>query len=308
MKSSPKPPEHPGLRAQRATWLGIVANCGLAAGKALTGVLGHSYALIADAMESTMDIFSSLVVLSGLKIATTPPDKSHPYGHGKAEPLAAIVVSLGLVAAAVFLGFQSLHRIAHHHESPAPWTLIVLVGVITIKETLFRILSNVGRDIESTAVVTDAWHHRSDAITSLAAFIGILIAVVGGPKYAKADAWAALFACFIIAYNGWRLLLPALNEVMDAAPAPGLEAKVRRVAGAVPGVAAIESCTVRKMGFEYFVDLHVEVDGNMPVREGHAVAHRVKDAIRGDSPRVRDVLVHIEPEGGVGKQGQRVPR
>ena len=308
MVKKPRPsivPEHPGLRAQRATWLGITANCALAASKALAGVFGHSYALLADAMESTMDIFSSIVVLSGLKIAITPPDESHPYGHGKAEPLAAIVVSLGLIAAAVFLAIQSIHRIAHHHESPAPWTLIVLVAVITIKETLFRIVSRVGHDIDSTAVVTDAWHHRSDAITSVAAFIGILIAVVGGPEYAKADAWAALFACAIIAYNGWRLLLPALNEVMDAAPDPGLEARVRRVAQSVPGVAAVESCAVRKMGFEYFVDLHVEVDGNMSVRDGHEVAHRVKDAIRDDSPRVRDVLVHIEPEGGAARKAQR---
>ncbi len=290
-------PPHPGLRAQRATLLGILVNLLLAFVKGTAGVVGHSYALIADAMESTLDVFSSIVVWSGLRVATRPPDDSHPYGHGKAEPLAAVAVSLGLIGAALFLALQSVHKILHHRDLPAPFTLVVLLGVIVIKETLYRVMARVGRELSSTALKTDAWHHRSDAITSAAAFVGISIAVVGGPGYEAADGWAALFACTLIAFNGWRLLQPALGEVMDAAPDPQLETEVRRVALGVPGVSAVESCGVRKMGFEYFVDLHVEVDGKMTVHDGHELAHRVKDAVRLALPQVVDVLIHVEPEG-----------
>lgn len=301
-ESSPPRPRHPGLRAQRATLVGIAVNLLLALVKGAAGVLGHSYALIADAMESTLDVFSSIVVLSGLRVATRPPDAGHPYGHGKAEPLAAIVVSLGLIGAAIFLAIQSVHKIVYHADAPAPFTLLVLVLVIAVKETLYRGMKRVGRELGSTAVTTDAWHHRSDAITSAAAFIGISIAVIGGPGYEAADGWAALFACTLIAFNGWRLLQPALDEVMDAAPDPQLEASVRRLAADVSGVLHVEACSIRKMGFEYFVDLHVEVKETMTVREGHEVAHRVKDAIRAVLPQVQDVLIHIEPEGDAARK------
>ncbi|MBX7255681.1 MAG: cation diffusion facilitator family transporter [Candidatus Hydrogenedentes bacterium] len=288
--------EHPALRGARFIVVGVLINLALAIIKGVAGILGNSYALIADAMESSLDVFQSIVVWSGLRIAARPPDKDHPYGHGKAEPIAAVAVSMGLLFGALVIAVQSIREIVASSTSPAPFTLIVLVVVIVAKETLFRVMSGVGAAIESTAVRSDAWHHRSDAITSAAAFVGIGIAVVGGKGYENADDWAALFACMIIAFNGFRLLRPAVGEVMDVAPDPAVEAQVREVAMTVAGVRSLHVCWVRKMGFEYFVDLHVKVDGSITVHDGHDVAHRVKDAVRFVNPRIRDVLIHIEPE------------
>jgi len=286
---------HPAKKGVRTTLVGVVANVALAAIKGLAGVLGNSYALIADAIESTMDVFHAVVVLSGLTIAAVPPDEKHPYGHGKAEPLAAIVAALGLIAAAIGLAIQCVREIQAPHGAPETYTLFVLVAVIVTKEILYRYVLRTAHEVQSTVVKTDAWHHRSDALTSAAAFIGILVAVVGGPGYESADEWAALIACAIIGYNGVRLLRPALAEVMDTAPPPAVEQTARAAAAGVDRVVAVESCTVRKMGFDYFVDMHVEVDGALTVREGHRVAHAVKDAIRRADARVLDVLIHIEP-------------
>ena len=287
----------------RAAALGLTVNAFLAGAKLLAGILGHSYALIADATESAADMASSLVVYAGLRIAATPPDENHPYGHGKAEPLSALVVSLGLVGAAAGIAFQSLGEIHAPHHRPAPFTLIVLVGVVLMKETLFRIAFRAGEEIESTALRSDAWHHRTDALTSAAAFLGISIALLGGPRFARADDWAALFASLVILVNAFRLLRPALAEVMDAAPSPALKADVRRAASAVPGVTGLDKCLVRKMGLDLYVDLHIYVDGDLRVREGHDIAHRVKEAVQAANPRVFDVLVHVEPAGESEKPG-----
>jgi cation diffusion facilitator family transporter len=279
----------------RSTLVGVLVNALLAATKAIAGIAGNSYALIADAVESTADIATSLVVISGIKIASFPADRDHPYGHGKAEPLAAMVVSVALCTAAVGIAIQSIREIAIPHHAPAPFTLIVLVFVVITKELLYRFVFRTGELVQSIAVRSDAWHHRSDAITSAAAFVGILIALVGGPGYENADDWAALFASGIIAVNGIRLLLPAIGEIMDAAPDPMIEQEVRKAAGRVEGVRDLDKCFVRKMGFEYYVDLHVVVDGETSVRIGHKIGHDVRDAIRKEIPSIADVLVHIEP-------------
>lgn len=289
------PERKPSSVGIRSTLVGIAANTVLAATKAITGVLGNSYALIADAIESTFDIASSLVVMGGLKIAAFPADEDHPYGHGKAEPLAAFVVAIALFTAALGIGIQSVREILTPHHAPAPFTLIVLVLVVITKELLFRFVSRVGKSINSTAVKTDAWHHRSDALTSAAAFVGISISLVGGPGYESADDWAALFAACVILSNAYRLIVPAVNEIMDAAPHPAIEEAARQVASAVPGVIGLDKCSVRKMGLEYYVDFHVVVDGAISVSDGHEIAHRVKDAIRKANPRIADVLIHIEP-------------
>ena len=290
--------QHPATKGRKSALIGVGTNLILAAAKLTAGIIGHSHALVADAIESTADVFSSLIVWGGLRIASTPRDRDHPYGHGKAEPLAALVVAVFLLFAAGLIGFQSLRDLHEgQHKLPSRFTLVVLLGVIIIKEVLFRYVVTIGKEISSTAVKSDAWHHRSDAITSTAAFVGISIAVIGGPGYASADDWAALAAAVVIAFNGYRLFLPALQEVMDAAPAAALETEIRQIAGGVPGVAGLEKCFVRKMGFEYYVDIHVEVDGDLTVRQGHDIAHDVKAAIRKANPRVTDVLVHIEPQG-----------
>ncbi|HWL52614.1 MAG TPA: cation diffusion facilitator family transporter [Chthoniobacteraceae bacterium] len=281
------------ISATRLALLGVAVNAVLAVIKITAGVLGHAYALIADGVESMLDIGGSLVIWSGLKLAAKPPDASHPYGHGKAEPLAAALVALGVLAAAAFLAVESVREILTPHHAPKPFTLVVLVGVIVIKETLFRLVINKAEG--STALETDAWHHRADAITSLAAFVGISIALIGGPGYETADDYAALVACAIIAFNGVRLLLPAVHEVMDSAPPRSIIQRIRHEAGEVPGVEEIDLCHVRKMGVDFYVDLHVKVNGDLSVREGHAIAHAVKDRLRHNNPAIRDALVHVEP-------------
>ncbi len=282
--------------AQRWALVGAAINVALATIKVVAGVLGHSFALIADGMESGLDVASSLIIWGGLKYAAKQPDPEHPYGHGKAEPIAGLIVSTALTVAAVVLAISSIHEIVSPREVAPSWmTLVVLLVVILVKEVLFRRVMEVGDEVGSNAVRTDAWHHRADAITSCAAFIGILVARVGGPGWERADAWAALFACGIIGFNGYRLLIPALAEIMDTAPNPEIAGKVRAAAAAVTGVEGIEKCRVRKMGLEFYVDLHVGVDGTISVASGHEIAHQVKDAVRRTEPRVADVLVHVEP-------------
>jgi cation diffusion facilitator family transporter len=288
-------PIHPAHKGLRSTFIGIVANTLLAAIKGIAGILGNSYALIADAIESSTDIASSFIVWGGLKISALPPDDDHPYGHGKAEPLAAVVVSMTLIAAAIIIAIQSVREIVTPHHAPEPFTLIVLILVVVTKETLFRFVSEVGQEVKSIAVKSDAWHHRSDAITSAAAFIGISVALIGGRGYESADDWAALFASSIIVFNASRMLRPAIGEVMDAAPSSEVEDIIRQIAKGVHGVIALEKCFIRKMGFVYYVDLHVTVDGGLSVREGHEIARQVKRAIRASNPTVAEVLIHIEP-------------
>ncbi len=275
--------------------LGIGINAVLAVVKLLAGYTGHSYALIADGIESTLDIAGSFIIWGGLKLATKPADADHPYGHGKAEPVAGIIVSLAVLAAAAGLTFESIREILTPHHAPAPFTLIILLAVVVIKETLYRVVMWHGVRAQSTAIKTDAGHHRADAITSVAAFIGISIALLGGKGWEQADDWAALFACALIAYNGVRLLKPALLEIMDTAPPKDFENNVRRAAESVDGVDNVQRCRIRKMGVEFYVDLHVWVDGRMSVSEGHRIAHAVKDAVRASNPAVADVLVHVEP-------------
>ena len=281
----------------RVALLGLVINVVLASVKIVAGVVGHAYVLIADGMESALDVAGSIVIWGGLTVAARPPDRTHPYGHGKAEPIAALVVAVCVLAAAVGLAIESVREILTPHHGPAPFTLAVLVVVIVIKEILFRYVNRIGQNLESTAVQTDAWHHRSDALTSTAAFIGISIALIGGERWQSADDWAALFACAVIAANGVRLARPALFEIMDTAPGGKIVKAICSVASSVPGVVEVEKCHARKMGLDYYVDLHVGVDGNISVHEGHEIAHRVKSAIQQRDSRVADVLVHIEPAG-----------
>lgn len=282
-------------RGMRAALMAMVVSGVLGGVKVIAGVAGHSYALVADGVESLLDIVSSIAVWGSLKVAAADPNQRFPYGYGKAEPLAGLVIAAGLVVVASVLAVQSIHEIRKPHQTPAAFTLIVLVVVVAVKELLFRWLVRTGREIESRAMESDAWHHRSDALTSIAAFIGISIALVGGKGYEAADDWAALAACGLIAYNGVRLFRDALREILDAAPTGETLDRIRAVAAAVPGVTGIDDCRARKSGLGWLVDIHVEVDGDMPVREGHRIAHEVKDALLTSEASVLDVLVHIEP-------------
>ena len=279
----------------RVALAGMLVNFVLAVAKITAGLLGNAYVLIADGIESALDIAGSAVIWGGLKFAARPPDATHPYGHGKAEPMAAGIVAAGVIIAAIALAIQSVREILTPHHSPAPFTLIVLIVVIIVKEFLFRAVIRLGKDVASTAMQTDAWHHRSDALTSAAAFVGISIALLGGEGWQSADDWAALFACAIIGANGYRLLFPAIHEMLDTAPRGEIVALIQGAACKVPGVVEVEKCLVRKMGLSFYVDLHVGVDGGISVRDGHDIAHLVKDAIKQTDARLADVLVHVEP-------------
>lgn len=289
-------------RSLRATFLGIGVNIILAAGKLTGGILGQSHALIADAMESLADIVSSIIVWRAVLLAAEPPDWKHPYGHGKAEAIAAAVVSTILLLAALGIAINAGRQLFGQREPPRPFTLYVLIGVVVVKELVFRYASHQAKLAESSAVKADAWHHRSDAITSLAAAIGIIVCLLGGRRFAYADDAAALFAAVIIAWNGWLLLRPALDELMDAAPSSALLAQIRATATEVPGVQEVEKCHARKTGFEYRVDMHIEVDPQMTVQESHDIAHQVKSRVREALPSVSDVLVHVEPGKSLPKE------
>jgi divalent metal cation (Fe/Co/Zn/Cd) transporter len=273
--------------------LGIIINILLAITKGVAGIVGHSYALVADAIESASDIITSGVVAFGLRMAGKPADERHPYGHGKFEPLSAAIVSLILFAAAIIIAVESVKEISTPHHAPAPFTLVVLILVIIIKEWLFRSVLSASETISSTALKTDAWHHRADAITSLAAFVGISIALIGGPGYESADDFAALIASVVIATNAAMLIKPAVLELIDTAPDPELIKKVRSVATTVPGVLGTHKCHIRKVGFDYFVDLDVLCDPDSTIRDGHNVAHDVGEKIHEEFPQVRKVLVHV---------------
>lgn len=275
--------------------VGVAVNAALALLKILTGVFGNSYALIADGIESTSDIVTSLVVWGGLRVAITPADEQHPYGYGKAEALAGIVAAMALLGAAVIIAVQSVREILTPHHLPHWSTLIVLILVVLIKESLARWVGKIGTEAESSSLQADAWHHRSDAMTSVAAFFGITIGLVGGPGYEPADDWAALVACLIIAFSSFRLLRMAVKDLLDAAPPKHFEQKVRQLALGVEGVEAIEKCRIRKSGTAYFVEIHVEVDGNATVQQGHDIGGHVRSVLRESALRIADAFVHIEP-------------
>ncbi len=280
---------------RRASSISLAVNGGLGLVKLVAGIAGHSYALIADAIESLGDVLSSLVVWSGLVIASRPADSDHPYGHGKAEPLAALAVSLMLLAAAGTIAVQSVHEIRQPHHAPAGYTLVVLLVVVIIKETMYRYESRVGRTIDSTAIRVDAWHHRSDALTSAAAAIGIAIALIGGAGYESADDWAALAACGVIAINGARFARTAVVELMDTTPRIPLMGAIEATAIRVDGALRVEKLLVRKMGSRLYLDLHLEVEPTLTVLAAHGIAHAVKDAVLSEHPEVADVLIHVEP-------------
>ena len=282
--------------AIRTTYFSMAGNTILAIVKAIAGIFGNSFALIADALESTTDIFSSALVWLGIKYSNKPADENHPYGHGRAEPLITFLVVVFSVASAIFIAYESIRNILTPHESPRPFTLIILGTIIAWKEISYRIVLKRSRQTNSLALKADAWHHRGDAITSVAAFIGISIAVIAGKGYEAADDWAALFASLLILYNSYRIFRPALGEIMDEHMYDDVIANIRQVALMVEGVVATEKCFIRKSGMKYHVDLHATVDADISVRQGHLISHELKDILRQKIPQLGHVLIHIEPD------------
>ena len=289
------PPREASERGVRSVQVAFAVNAVLAITKLVAGIVGSAYALVADAVESTADIVSSSIVWGALRIASRDPDGEYPFGYGKAESVASALVALMLISAAIGISFEAIKEIRTPHHTPAAWTLGVLVGVIVIKWTLARRVGAVGDAIGSRAVKADSWHHLSDAVTSTAAFIGISIALVGGPGWESADAWAAIVASGVIGWNGVMMLRPAVYDLMDRMPGSDVVDPVRRAADGVPGVMRTEKLAVRRSGMTYLVDIHVQADPGMSLHEAHVLSGRVKGAIRDAVPRVQSVLVHMEP-------------
>jgi cation diffusion facilitator family transporter len=281
--------------AIRTTYFSIIGNICLAIIKGLAGFFGNSYALIADAIESTTDIFASLLVLLGFKYAKRPADENHPYGHGKIEPIITFGVVAFLVVSATIIAYESIQNIQTPHKIPKPWTLIVLGLIIIWKEISFQIVIKKSKQTNSSSLKADAWHHRSDAITSVMAFLGISIAVLFGKGYETADDWAALFASAFILYNSYSILRPALGEIMDEQLYDDLIVEIRAKSLEVQGVLGTEKCFIRKAGMNFHVDLHAIVNSEISVKVGHDIAHKLKDHLRKEIPNLGHVLIHIEP-------------
>lgn len=285
-------------RGIRLAQLGLLANGVLALVKLVAGVLGNSYALIADAVESIADLFSSLIVWGGLRVAARDADDRYPFGYGKAEAISAMIVGLMLLAAAVGIAIEAVREILRPIRTPAPFTLVVLIVVVAVKAALFRVVNRSARDSGSPAVTADAWHHRADAMSSAAAFIGISIAVLGGPGWETADAWAALFASVLILYNGLGIMRPSVQELMDRSPSEEMLRAVDAAAHAVEGVLATEKLKARKSGTRFLLEVHVQAEPSLSLQEAHILSGKVKRAIRSAVPSVQDVLVHMEPFEG----------
>jgi cation diffusion facilitator family transporter len=281
--------------AVKATYFSIIGNISLAIIKGLAGFFGNSYALIADAIESTTDIFASFLVLFGIKYSNRPADKNHPYGHGRAEPLITFLVVGFLITSATIIAYESISNIRTPHDLPKSWTLYVLGAIIIWKEYSFRIVMKRSIETNSSSLKADAWHHRSDAITSVAAFIGISIALILGKGYEAADDWAALFASGFILFNSYLIFRPALGEIMDEHVYDDLIENIREVSHQVEGIIDTEKCFIRKAGMKYHVDLHAIVNADITVKEGHDLAHKLKDTLKEKLPELGHVLIHVEP-------------
>jgi len=281
--------------AQKTIYFSILSSVFLALIKWISGILGHSYALIADAIESTSDIFSSLLVLVGIKYSSKPADENHPYGHGRIEPLVTFLVVGFLIVSALIIARQAIINIQTPHELPKYFTLIILFIIIVWKEISYRVVVKKSKEIKSTSLKADAWHHRSDAITSVAAFIGITVALILGKGYENADDYAALFASFFILYNSYLIFRPALGEILDEHTYDDMALEIKKISKKVDGVIDTEKCLIRKTGMNFHVDLHVILDGSISIKEGHFISHKVKDKLMKELPEISNILIHIEP-------------
>jgi len=283
----------------RAALLGLGVNVALGAVKLVGGLLGNSFALLADAVNSLGDVLTSLIVLFALRVAQAPPDAEHPYGHTRAEAIAGANVSLLLIVSALLIGWEAFRRFSIPHDLPPSWTLWIAGINVVIKEGLYRYQSQVGRQTGSSAIAAGAWDHRSDALCSLAVLLGLSTVRVGGPAWIGADDVAALVVATLITWSGIVLFRRSSSELMDLQADPEWVEDIRQTAQAIPGVCRVEKLWVRKSGLEYFVDIHIEVDAQWTVAAGHRTGHQVKDRLVAQYPNVRDVLVHLEPYLGL---------
>ncbi len=281
--------------AMRAAGLGLAVNMCLGIVKLIGGLIGQSFALIADAVNSLGDVVTSLAVLFALRLAQQPADDEHPYGHTRAEAIAGSNLALLVIVSALLVGWESVQRISVLHELPPVWTLWIAAANVLIKEGMYRYKLSVSRRTGSSALMANAWDHRSDAFCSLAVLIGLGIVRWGGPAWIGADEVSALVVVAAIVWSGAKLFRSSSSELMDSQAEHQLVCEIRQAAAAVPQVRAVEKLLVRKSGLEYFADIHIQVDAQITVEEGHRIGHAVKDRLTTRFKSLRDVLVHLEP-------------
>lgn len=282
--------------ATGASMVSLVSNVVMACLKILVGVAGASYALIADGIESVADCVSSLIVWNGLRVGSRAADQDHPYGHGKAEAIATLMAGIGLILSGGFIAYQAIREITSIQQAPAGFTVPALITIIAIKELLFHFLKRQAKRHDSHALLAEAWHHRSDSLTSICVLIGLCLAVFLGPEFAIADDVAALLVTLLIFRNGWLIMSPAIDELMDRNILGDQFSEIHRRITATPGVQAVETLWIRRSGRRYHVDVHLEVDPAITVREGHEIAHRVKDRLLSMKQfDIENVGTHVEP-------------
>jgi cation diffusion facilitator family transporter len=282
-------------QAVRASLLGLAINGGLGVAKLVGGIVGQSFALLTDAVNSIGDVITSIGVLIALRFAQKPADAEHPYGHTRAEAIAGAYLGVLVLVSAVWLGVEAIGRLGAIHATPPAWTLAIAGANVLIKEGLYRYKINVGRRLGSRALIANAWDHRSDAFSALAVMVGLALVRLGGPRWIAADEAAALVVVALLVWTSTKLIRESIHELLDVQADDALIDAVRREAMAVPGVRGIETLWIRKTGIEYLTDVHIEVDAQMTIADGHLIGHHVKDRLLERFPAIRDVLVHLEP-------------
>jgi cation diffusion facilitator family transporter len=285
----------PQSHVRTVGWVGLIINLLLAAAKAVAGIVGHSQAVLADAVHSLSDTVTDIAVILGVRYWSAPADENHPHGHGRIETLITVAIGLAVGGVAVGLGVEAIRGLRHHSTTaPSSIALLAALASIVIKEWLYRWTAAVGREVRSPALVANAWHHRSDAISSVPAAIAVAVSLIV-PEWAVVDRVGAIVVCLLILQVAWRILRPALDQLVDGgAPADDCR-RIERLALEVDGVEAAHAVRTRYVGASLAVDLHIEVDGGLSVAEGHAIAKAVRRKLVDDGPGVADAVVQIEP-------------
>jgi cation diffusion facilitator family transporter len=282
-------------KARAITLAGMVINILLAALKFALGVWGRSQAVIADAIHSLSDMVTDLLVLVSLKFRATPADNDHPYGHHRIETIISVIISVILATAGIGIGWSAINRLGQPVEHPPLFVaLIGPLASIILKEMLFRRTRSIGKEIHSSALIANAWHHRSDAFSSIPTLIAVAIASTN-PAWAFLDPVGALIVALLILKAVWDIASPALAELTERGADSEDVKKIAQLVQTVQGVHSVHRIRTRQMGTGWFVDLHVLVDGDLTVRHGHDIATQVQECLFEDGPAIADVTVHIEP-------------
>ncbi len=280
----------------RVTLVGVLVNALMIAMKFIGGIYGQSQALIADAVHSISDLFTDAVVLFGLKAGRKRPDSDHPFGHARIETLASAFVGLVLLGVAFYLGFEAAENIYHHTEKHPTWMAVGVAFVaIVLKEILFQYTIRVGRHINSPVLKANAWHHRSDAFSSLAVLVGVTGACIR-TEWHVLDSYTALLVSFFIVKVGVQILRNAARELIDTAPPPAVLDHIEQCIRQVPEVLTFHDLRVRTSGGYYQMEVHIVVRGDLSVAQGHRITKEVEEKLKAEEEKLSLVLIHVDPD------------